>query len=185
MLREPIRKAGRILSHGGVVAYPTEGVFGLGARPESLEGAARILNIKQRDPDAGMILIAAHAEQLSEWIAADVDVSRLTSSAERPVTWIVPPSTSVPYWITGANDGVAVRITTHPTAAALCEATDSALISTSANVAGRSPARNALLLRRQFRDSVDYVVPGRCGPAAGPSEIRVLDSDQIIRGSGG
>ena len=181
MQSEPVRKAGRILSHGGVVAYPTEGVFGLGARPESLDGAARILTIKQRDPDAGMILIAARPEQLEDWVAADVDVGRLSSSAQHPVTWIVRPSAEVPYWITGANDGVAVRIPTHPIAAALCDATESALISTSANVAGRSPARNALLLRRQFRNSVDYVVPGRCGPAAGPSEIRILDTNQIIR----
>lgn len=181
MISQPIQRAGRILADGGVVAYPTEGVYGLGAVPDSLDAAARILAIKKRDPDAGLILIAARAEQLAEWIADDVDVTRLESTEERPVTWIVRPGPAVPYWITGANDGVAVRITTHPVAAALCDAADSAIISTSANVAGRRPARTAHVLRRQFQDRVDAIVPGRCGSALGPSEIRVLDSGDVVR----
>lgn len=181
MTSQPIRKAGRLLAAGGVVAYPTEGVYGLGAIPESLEGAARILGIKERDADAGFILIASRPELLSEWVADDVDPSRLASSAEQPVTWIVRPSDAVPYWVTGKHDGVAVRLTQHPVAAALCDAADSALISTSANVAGRRPARTPHVLRRQFQSLVDFVVPGRCGPAAGPSEIRRLDDDEVVR----
>lgn len=181
MQTEPIRKAGRILRAGGVVAYPTEGVFGLGCLPESLDAVVRILAMKERDPAKGLLLIASHVEQLEPWIALENAREKLTSSIEQPITWIVPASAEVPYWIRGEHPGVAVRITAHPVARALCDAADSALVSTSANLAGHPPARNAYVLRRRFRGLVDYIVPGRCGPAAGPSEIRDLETGQVIR----
>ena len=181
MIPEPIRKAGRILASGGVVAYPTEGVFGLGCVPESLEGAARILIMKKRSAEAGMLLIASHPRQLDPWVAADVDTEQLASSPGRPVTWVVKAGDRVPWWIRGRHPGVAVRVTTHPVAAALCDAAGSALVSTSANVSGRPPARNRYVLRRQFRKAVDAIVPGTCGRAAGPSEIRDLSTGDVLR----
>ncbi len=183
LLTEPLKKAGRILRGGGVVAYPTEGVYGLGCLPDSLTGVARILRIKQRDPAMGLLLIASRIEQLTEWADIDPRTSELPSSAEHPVTWVVPAVAGLPYWISGAHAGVAVRITAHPIAAALCDAAGSALISTSANESGHAPARTRYVLRRRFRDLVDYIVPGDCGPAAGPSEIRVFESGQVIRGA--
>lgn len=181
MHTEPIRRAARILRAGGIVACPTEGVFGFGCLPDSMEGAARILNIKQRDPAMGLLLIAADAGQLTPWADIDPARAKLESTLEHPVTWVVPASDSVPFWIRGAHSGVAVRITAHPVAAALCEATGSALISTSANESGQAPARSPFVLRRRFRDLVDYIVPGECGPAVGPSEIRDLQTGRRIR----
>jgi L-threonylcarbamoyladenylate synthase len=131
----PIHRAGRILRSGGVVAYPTEGVFGLGCIPDYADAVIRILSIKKRDPALGLVLIASDIEQLEDWVDLP-KATTLKSSPERPVTWIVPAWRNVPYWITGEHPGLAVRITTHPVAAALCEAADSALVSTSANVAG-------------------------------------------------
>jgi L-threonylcarbamoyladenylate synthase len=106
---------------------------------------------------------------------------KLESRVDRPITWLVPATQSVPYWITGEHHSIAVRLTAHPVAAALCEAADSPLVSTSANIAGSPPARNTFVLRRRFGPLVDYVVPGRCGPATGPSEIRDLASGKVIR----
>lgn len=181
---EVLRRAGRIVRGGGVVAYPTEGVYGLGCLPENLQGVARILRIKQRSPAMGLLLIAASADQLEEWIDVRDAADRLASSPERPVTWIVPASPRVPWWITGEHEGVGVRITGNPVAAALCRAAGSALVSTSANLAGRAPARNRWVLCRRFHKRVDCIVPGRCGPATGPSEIRVLGTGEVIRPSG-
>ncbi len=176
----PIHRAGRILRSGGIIAYPTEGVFGLGCIPDYAEAVIRILSIKKRDPALGLVLIASDIEQLEDWVDLP-ETTTLKSSPERPVTWIVPARRNVPYWITGDHCSLAVRITTHPVAAALCEAADSALVSTSANVAGSSPARTAYVLRRRFGSLVDCIVPGRCGPAAGPSEIRDLMSGEVLR----
>lgn len=176
----PVRKAAQVLRRGGVIAYPTEGVFGLGCLPDDIEAVRRILRIKRRDPSEGLILIASDIAQLEAW-ACLPDGAELHSSAERPVTWLVPAQPSVPYAIRGAHDGIAVRITAHPVAAALCAALDSALVSTSANRSGQPPARTAFVLRRNFGRLVDYVVPGACGPASGPSEIRELGTGRTVR----
>lgn len=176
----PIHRAGRILRSGGVVAYPTEGVFGLGCIPGDEDAVVRILSIKKRSAALGLVLIASNMEQVGEWAALD-SVKELESSPDRPVTWILPARQHVPYWITGDHTGIALRITSHPVARALCDAADSALVSTSANVAGSLPARNIYVLRRRFGALVDCIVPGRCGPATGPSEIRDLKSGKVIR----
>jgi len=175
-----ISKAARILFEGGVIAYPTEGVFGLGCIPDDAIAVTRILNIKERDPDMGLVLIVSDHAQLGDWINLPEDAC-LESSAERPVTWIVPATAEAPYWIRGRHENIAVRQTTHPVARALCEATDSALVSTSANISGRPPARNIYLLRRQFGTLVDYIVPGVLGRAGGASEIRDLLTGKVVR----
>jgi L-threonylcarbamoyladenylate synthase len=179
-LHFPIQRAGRILRSGGIVAYPTEGVFGLGCLPDDVDAVIRILSIKKRSPAAGLVLIASQIQQLEGW--ADLPKSTvLESTMERPTTWIVPAAINVPYWIKGEHHGLAVRITKHPVAASLCDAVDSPLVSTSANIAGSAPARSAFVLRRRFGRLVDCIVPGQCGPATGPSEIRDLKSGKVIR----
>lgn len=176
----PIQKAARVLRKGGVIAYPTEGVFGLGCLPAEEEAVGRILAMKQRDAAQGLILIAAHKDQLAEWARLPAD-AELPSTLEHPVTWLVPAQPSVPYHVRGKHPTVAVRLTAHPVAAALCVAAGSALVSTSANVSGRPPARTAHVLRRQFASLVDYIVPGECGPAGGASEIRDFESGAVLR----
>ena len=177
----PIHKAGRIIRSGGIVSYPTEGVFGLGCLPDDIRAIERILTIKQRSPAQGFILIAANSAQLRHWLDTDLEIP---SDALHPITWIAPASIAVPPWIKGQHDSVAVRVTTHPVAAALCVAADSAIVSTSANVSGQASVTSAYVLRRRFHDLVDYVVPGRCGTAPGPSEIRDLISNKTLRPAG-
>jgi L-threonylcarbamoyladenylate synthase len=178
---QSIRYAVRILRRGGVIAYPTEGVFGIGCLPGDFHAVSRVLRIKQRDPSMGLVLIVSAPAQLADWIDMPVHELSLASSNEWPVTWIVPATEAVPSWIRGEHQGIAVRQATHPVARMLCAAAGSALVSTSANRSGHPPARNAFVLRRQFGTLVDYVVPGECGPASGPSEIRDLRTGKIVR----
>jgi L-threonylcarbamoyladenylate synthase len=180
-LRIPIQKAARILREGGVIAYPTEGVFGLGCLPEDRQAAERIFAMKRRDPSMGLLLIASSRAQLEPYAAVPAEDSSLASSGEQPVTWVLPATSSTPAWIRGQHPGVAVRISAHPVASALCDAVGSALVSTSANLAGQPPARNGIVLRRHFGRLVDYIVPGRCGPAKGASEIRDFATGSILR----
>ena len=130
---------------------------------------------------AGRLLIAARAHQLEPWAEMPGDSSIPAPSLHKPVSWVVPATEDAPYWLTGGRNTIAVRLTDFPVAAKLCDAVDSALISTSANVSGCPPARNAYVLRRQFSSLVDYIVPGRCGPVKGPSEIRDLQSGETLR----
>jgi len=176
-----IRKAARVLDAGGVIAYPTEGIFGLGCLPDDREAVGRILDIKSRNPEMGLILIISAVHQLDGWTdLPDRDLSLALDNGD-PVTWILPAAADVPDWIRGSHSSIAVRLTTHPVARALCDAVDFPLVSTSANVSGHLPARNAWVLRRQFGSLVDYIVPGLCGPATGPSEIRDLLTGEIVR----
>ena len=178
-----IRHAARILQAGGIIAYPTEGVFGLGCMPDDPDAVGKILKIKSRDPAMGLILIVSDPGQIAEWIELPKGDLDLQSANDNPVTWIIPASDDAPPWICGDHDSIAVRLTTHPVARALCNEADSAIVSTSANTTGHSPPRNSLLLRRQFRTLVDYIVPGECGPATGPSEIRDYVTGEILRPS--
>lgn len=179
-MRLSIAKAADVLLGGGVIAYPTEGVYGLGCLPDDDNAVLQLLRLKRRDPRKGLILIAAHPSQLDDWI--EPDGSALPEAdAAHPTTWIAPACRHVSPLVRGEHAGLAVRLTTNPTAAAICNAVSSPIVSTSANVAGMPVARNRFVLRRQFGALVDYIVPGDCGPATGPSEIRDLATGVVIR----
>ena len=173
--------ASDVLIRGGVIAYPTEGVFGLGCLPDDLPAVERVLEIKRRDASKGLILVAAEMAQLAGWISIPDGDALPEPDPAHPITWILPPGPKASPLLCGEHETIAVRLTTNPIARALCTAVDSPLVSTSANLSGKPTARNRYVLRRQFADVVDYIVPGECGPASGPSEIRDYRSGRILR----
>ncbi len=176
-----INRAADVLLGGGIIAYPTEGVFGLGCMPDDLQAITRLIEIKQRDPAKGLILIAAKLDQLKDWVAEE-DLERLpTPDPGRPTTWIARPGRNAGPLLRGGNEGIAVRLTTNAVAAAICDKVDSPITSTSANLAHMPVVRNRIALIKSFGALVDYVVPGDCGPADGPSEIRRLDDGSLLR----
>ncbi len=177
-----IRAAARILAGGGVIAYPTEGVYGIGCVPTDLGALERIFTIKGRRADAGLILIAGDAGLLAGWIAPTADeVARLTRPVSYPTTWIVTAHPQVSPLLTGGRNTLAVRVTAHPVAAALTRALGCPLVSTSANRRGKPAARSALAARLKLGRRLDGVLGGPLGGAAGPSEIRVALDDRVIR----
>ena len=177
-MRPAIAIAADVLLRGGVIAYPTEGVYGLGCLPDDDEALSRLLGIKQRRPDKGLILIASQRQQLDDWVEA-ADIPR--ADPQNPVTWIAAARPGVSPLVRGRRDTIAVRLTGNRTAASLCDAVGMPVVSTSANLSGQPVARNRYVLRRQLGACVDYIVPGDCGPAAGPSEIRDLRSGKVLR----
>ncbi|HEX5786673.1 MAG TPA: Sua5/YciO/YrdC/YwlC family protein [Woeseiaceae bacterium] len=184
-MRMPVRLAVDALVAGGVIAYPTEGVFGLGCLPDEPRALARLLAIKERDAAKGLILLAADAGHLAGWVADD-DLDRLPPPAPAaPVTWLASPgpriSPLLEPLLMGRHATVAVRLAGNPVALAICRGAGMPVTSTSANRSGRPVAANRYLLRRGFAGLVDYVAPGDCGPARGPSEIRVLATGAVVR----
>jgi len=176
-----VTRAADILLRGGIIAYPTEGVFGLGCLPDNRAALQRLLMIKQRDAAKGLILIASSNDQLDGWLSLPHGQSLPAPDPSHPITWIVSPGPRVDPMVRGDNPGVAIRLTSNPVAAAICDAVDSPIVSTSANLSGKPVARNRFVLRRQFVQRVDYIVPGDCGPASGPSEIRDFVSGKVLR----
>jgi len=186
MRRPPNRfvlaRAARVLHAGGVVAYPTEAVYGLGCDPLNRNAVDYLLAIKQRPVAKGLILIASHFDQLRPFVQApapEVQI-RLDESWPGPVTWLLPANPATPRWIRGEHTSVAVRVTAHPLASALCETFGGAIVSTSANPAGRPPARTALQARIRC-PGVDLIVPGATGPLARPTPIRDAISGKVLR----
>lgn len=178
-----IRQAIRIVRIGGVIAYPTEAVFGLGCDPRNGKAIRRILAIKGRAIGKGLILIAADLTQLQPFIAGlpPERAGQILTSWPGPVTWVLPARPELSPWLTGGRATLAVRVTAHPTAVALCRTWGTALVSTSANRSGRSPARTSLQVRRRLRSLIDYVLPGQCGPERRPSRIIDATSGVLIR----
>ena len=178
-----IAQCARILGHGGVLACPTEGVWGLSCDPWSEPAVTRVLQLKERSWRKGLILVAGRLEQF-DWLLRDLpraQRSRLELSWPGPVTWLVPHAGRVPEWIRGEHATVALRVSAHPAVQALCEAFGGPLVSTSANRAGAQEAREPFQVFRYFGSGVDGIVPGRLGGRAGPSAIRDLETDAVLR----
>lgn len=171
------------LNRGGVIAYPTETVFGLGCDPHNNHALERLLAIKKRSWRKGLILIAARYSQLLEYIEP-VDhamMTRIFATWPGPVTWLLPARSDCSPLLRGTHTTLAVRVTSHPVAQVLCQRFRGAIVSTSANISGQPPARHFLAVQKQFHNKVDYIVPGASGPRAKPSEIRDGQSGRIVR----
>ncbi len=177
-----IRHAVHCIQQGGIIAYPTETIYGLGCDPLCAEAVADILMIKDRDVGKGLILIASRIEQLDEFIdVTDSNDRAAMAQQETPTTWVVPAKADAPEWITGGRDTVAVRISPHPVVIHLCDQLGHALVSTSANRHGHAPALNALQVRQRLGDEVDYIVTGGTSGQRQPSEIRDAQTGDRIR----
>lgn len=178
-----LNRALQVLRRGGVLAYPTEGCYGLGCDPRNTRAVQRILRLKRRSRRQGLILIGAHWRHIERWVDTSDEqaIARARGTWPGPVTWLLPAAPGVSRWVRGAHDTIAVRITAHPAAAALCRRFNSAIVSTSANAHGRRPAVSAPQVRRQFQDRVDFVLEGRLGGSKGPTEIRDARTGEIVR----
>lgn len=178
-----IGRAARTLRGGGVIAYPTEAVFGLGCLPRHRAAVMRLLAIKRRSWRKGLILIAADLAQLAPYVVLPPEPQRGTvlASWPGPHTWILEARRGTPRWITGGRPAVAVRVTAHPSARELCRRVGDALVSTSANSSRRPPHRRVLRLRRDLGAQVDYVLAGELGGAERPTMIRDGRTGQVLR----
>ena len=184
-IERTIEEAAEVIRSGGIVAYPTEAVWGLGCDPFDEGAVHRLLAIKQRPVEKGLILIAATLEQLTPLIdVAAVPTDRLAdvlSSWPGPYTWVMPATAQAPRWITGQHRGIAVRVSQHPTVVGLCQAYGGALVSTSANLSGQPAVSDYDALDPALLTRVDAIVPGQTGGLARPTAIRDALTGQALR----
>lgn len=178
-----IRAAAQAIANGGVIAYPTEAVWGLGCDPENPEAIRRLLSIKQRPQKKGLILVAAAIEQLEPYISHLDPAQRriLEQSWPGSTTWIIPNAERASPLVRGEHSGVAVRVSAHPVVIGLCRAFGGPIISSSANRSADPPARDVATVRRYFPNGLAAIAPGEVGTAARPSEIRDLLTGVVLR----
>lgn len=178
-----ITQAASILKNGGIIAYPTEAVYGLGCDPFNQTAVERLLNIKQREISKGLILIAASWEQVADLVKPipDVRLAMVQATWPGPMTWLFPKSHLAPAWITGDHDTIAIRITAHLIAKNLCASFGSPIVSTSANIAQQPAARDAEAVEKIFGQKIDMILSGEIGRLKNPTEIRDVFTNNIIR----
>jgi L-threonylcarbamoyladenylate synthase len=172
----------RVLNKGGVIAYPTESVFGLGCDPNNLQALEKILRIKRRPAAKGLIILVSDISQAEPFIQPLIQdqIKQLNQKQPRATTWLIPRKPNLSTLLCGNHEKLAVRITDHPIAKAICEFNNSALVSTSCNLSGRPEMKTMLEVRNKVGAQIDHVVNGSCGKQK-PSQIIDLETGQILR----
>ncbi|MGC2049362.1 MAG: Sua5/YciO/YrdC/YwlC family protein [Gallionella sp.] len=180
--RASYRRIAAHLRRGGLIAYPTESCYGLGCDPDNRRAVMRILKLKHRPQNKGLILIASEYRQVARYLQplTAAEQTKLKETGAQAITYLMPAKASCPRWLRGAHDTLAVRLTAHRQAAQLCRGLDSALVSTSANRSGQRPARTYAQCRSLFGHKV-WVLPGRVGKRKNPSTIRSWADGNILR----
>ena len=176
-----IRHAAHVIRHGGIIAYPTDTIYGLGCDPFNVDAVERINTIKQRPANKQFILLAGHIDQIRSLIVLDNDQESLISESTEPTSWIVTASHHAPDWLIDKNNTLTFRISKHDIVQKLCNALGHAVISTSANISGKAPAKNSLEIHRYFHGKVDKILASNQKLTARPSKIIRLCDNHVIR----
>ena len=206
-ITDSISQAAQSLKEGQLLTYPTESVWGIGCDAYNEAAVQRILDIKQRPQAKGMIVITDSAERLTPLLSSLKDEQRApilkswqTDSGhnndddelqyKQAHTWLLPIpqmlATTIPPWITGQHQTVAVRVIAHPTIRQLCEQLVSAnnpfglLVSTSCNPSGQPPAMTFDDAYAYFGEHISYLRAETLGYTL-PSQIRDATTGLIIR----
>lgn len=179
--RLQLKQCIQVINNNGVIAYPTESVFGLGCNPLSEEAVSKILHLKHRPAEKGLILIAETLTQLEPFTQLNDQWRKQILETKAPTTWLVRKSKMTPDWICGRHSKVAIRVSQHPVVKAICNNYRGPIVSTSANPAGSSPANTLLQARLYFNGQVDMFVPGSTGDVKQATPIIDIESQRQIR----
>lgn len=174
-----IEKGIHLLKNGGLVAFPTDTVYGLGACFSDIAAVKRIYQLKQRPHNMGLPLLVADAAQMQE-VATDISPAAwllLRRFMPGALTLVLPRAESVPDIVTGGVGTVAVRISNHPVPLALIRGVGMPIIGTSANISGRPSPLAADEVLSQFGNKLELVIDsGRC-PVGRESTIVDVSGD--------
>jgi len=170
-----LEKAIAILCRGGVIVFPTDTVYGLGADPRSEKAVGRIYEIKGRPAGMALPLLACGIRQASA-VAVMTDLGRRLAKSFWPgaLTLVLPRASGFPGYVSAGRDTVAVRVPRHRIPAALARGLGVPVIGTSANLSGQPSARTADEAIRQLAGLVDGIID--LGPCPGGIESTVVDA---------
>jgi L-threonylcarbamoyladenylate synthase len=164
-----VRRAAEILRAGGLVAFPTETVYGLGADASSEAALRKLYAVKQRPPSHPVIVHFASADDAFGWAREAPEAARRLAARfwPGPLTLILKRAAHVRDFVTGGQDSIGLRVPSHPVAQALLRAFGAPIAAPSANRFGRVSPTTAEHVRRDLGDEVDLVLEG------GESEVGI------------
>ncbi len=174
-IQKQVEEGISILKRGGIVAFPTDTVYGLGACASNQQAVERIYTVKERPRNIALPLLLADTFQISEVAGAVPEVAWLLVRHFLPgaLTLVLPKSNSLLDIITGGGMTVAIRIPAHPVPVALAEGLGTPIVGTSANLSGKPSALTADEVYAQFGDRIDLVIDG--GRCPGGRESTIVD----------
>lgn len=176
-----LSRAAAVLREGGVITHATEAVYGIAACAFEPAACARVAQLKSRIASQHFIVIGHSVEQLEALVHLKTPQHEvILGSWPGPHTWILPALADTPTWLCDAEGRLAVRLTAHQQAAELCRRVGP-LISTSANVTGKAPARSLFKARRYFGPRIDCYLPGKVDAELQPSRISDGVTGAIVR----
>lgn len=165
-LQRQVDEGIRILRQGGIIAYPTDTVYGLGASMSKLQAVKRVFRVKKRPPNMALPLLVATVSQIEQLAARVSPIARQLIENFLPgaLTLVLPASPTVPAIVTAGGTTVAVRIPDHPIPLALITGIGAPLVGTSANISGQPSPLTAAGVRSQLTGEVDLVIDedGQC-----------------------
>ncbi|MFW2178116.1 MULTISPECIES: L-threonylcarbamoyladenylate synthase [unclassified Moraxella] len=189
------------LDNGNLLAYPTEAVWGIGCDPFNEQAVLKLLEIKDRPMEKGLIVITASPTFIQEFLQPlPVKSQRqiieswqgYPNTSDQATTWLFPIPTdltkSIPNWVTGGRDNLAIRVINHPNIAELCQVIAKHspnnpygfLVSTSCNPSGEAPATTFAQAQAYFGDTIGYFDAPTLGYTQ-PSQIKDALTGQIVR----
>ena len=170
---------------GGIIAYPTEAVFGLGCDPDNPQAIEKLLRIKKRSPEKGLILLAANYSQLLPYIDdSKIPQDKRFSVLSRwpdGITQLVPKNKMLSQLLTGKFSTIAVRLTSQPDVVALCNKVNKPIVSTSANLSGQQPAKTWQEVEATLSEKIDFIIKGNTLGYTQPSKIIDALTGETIR----
>jgi len=161
-IQQQIDKGISILRRGGVVAYPTDTVYGLGACADLSKAIERVYDVKERPRNMPLPLLIADVSQITK-VAESVSPSAwslIHSFLPGALTLVLPKSSSGPDTITAGATTIAVRIPAHPVPIALIKGLGTPIVGTSANLSGKPSPLTAEEVYSQLGDKIDLVIDG-------------------------
>lgn len=182
MVMISIPEAQTVIEQGGVIAYPTEAVYGLGCSAFNTQAVQNLLKLKRRPAQKGLIILIKHYEQLWPLITLPPNDPLLNPVREAwpgHVTFLFPKSDKVPDCVSGEHDTIAIRMSAHPVARELSAITP--ICSTSANTAGTPPLLSTKDITTSFGEGLNGIVEGALGDNHKPSTIIDISTQAVIR----
>ena len=174
-IEKQVERGISILKQGGIVAFPTDTVYGLGACASIGRAVERVYQIKERPRNMALPLLLAHISQISEVAHPVPQIAWLLADSFLPggLTLVLHKSGSVPAIITAGGDTVAVRVPSHPIALMLIKGVGAPIVGTSANLSGKPSALTAGEVYSQLGDNIDLIIDG--GGCPGGKESTIVD----------
>ncbi len=176
-------KASECIRNGGVIIYPTETLYGIGCIAFNQEACRKIVRIKQRSGDKGLIVLVRDGEMLDRHFHIPAELLGRYSRNQKPLTLILHPKSTFPEEVSGGRDSVAVRISTSPFVKEILSRVGEPITSTSANISGRDTSNRFINIRRDFPSGIDVMVDsGTLPPSMGSAIVNLTTSSpEIIR----